>query len=104
MLPVYILLFAMNSFLQALKHPMHTLWIGIYRQGFGIAFFCAVFVLVLEWGTWGVWFGIAASVASGFLLALWITWSVAPPGDWWTRQTKACGLNLSHPSMPAGRA
>ncbi len=77
MLPVYILLFAMNSFLQALKHPMHTLWIGIYRQGFGIAFFCAVFVLVLEWGTWGVWFGIAASVASGFLLALWITWSVA---------------------------
>ena len=77
LLPIYILLFAMNSLLQAFKRPMYTLWIGIYRQGFGIAVFCAIFVILLDWGSWGVWFGIAASVFTGFLLALRITWSVA---------------------------
>ncbi len=77
LLPFYILMFAMNSLLQALKRPMFTLWIGIYRQGFGIAFFCALFVLVFEWGTWGVWFGIAASVITGFAIASRIIWVVA---------------------------
>ena len=77
MLPIYILLFAMNSLLQALKRPMFTLWIGIFRQGFGIAFFCAIFVLVFDWGTWGVWLGVAASVATGLLLAFWFTLRVA---------------------------
>ena len=77
MLPIYILLFAMNSLLQALKRPMFTLWIGIYRQGFGIAFFCAIFVLVFDWGTWGVWLGVAASVATGLVLAFWFTLRVA---------------------------
>ena len=77
LLPVYILLFAMNSLLQALRRPMFTLWIGIYRQGFGIAFFCAVFVIAFGWGTWGVWFGIAASVVTGLVLAFWFTLKVA---------------------------
>ena len=76
-LPFYILLFAMNSFLQALKRPIFTLWIGIYRQGFGIAFFCAVFVIIFEWGTWGVWLGIATSVITGFVLAAFLTMRVA---------------------------
>ena len=76
-LPVYILLFAMNSLLQALRRPMWTLWIGLYRQGFGIALFVSVFVLILNMDTWGVWFGIAASVLSGFALALHLTSKVA---------------------------
>ncbi|MCY3877994.1 MAG: MATE family efflux transporter [Rhodobacteraceae bacterium] len=70
MLPMYILLFAINSLLQALKRPIYSLWIGLYRQGIGIAVFCALFVYVFGMGSWGVWFGIAASVASGLVLAL----------------------------------
>lgn len=76
-LPFYILLFAMNSLLQALKRPIYSLWIGIYRQGFGIAFFCAVYVFILDWGTWGVWLGIATSVITGFVLATYLTMRVA---------------------------
>lgn len=76
-LPFYLLLFAMNSLLQAMMRPMITLWIGICRQGLGIALFCALFVLVLEFDTWGVWFGIAASVLTGFGLALFLTIRIA---------------------------
>ena len=36
-LPIYMMLFAINSFLQALKRPIWTLWIGVYRQAFGVA-------------------------------------------------------------------
>jgi len=38
-LPVYMMLFSINSLLQALKRPMVTVWISLYRQGFGVAFF-----------------------------------------------------------------
>ncbi len=76
-LPLYLLLFAMNSLLQAMKRPMISLWIGIVRQGLGIALFCALFVIVLEFDTWGVWFGIATSVLTGFVLALGLTHRVA---------------------------
>jgi Na+-driven multidrug efflux pump len=38
-LPVYLALFALNSLLQALKRPGVTVWIGLYRQGFAVAFF-----------------------------------------------------------------
>jgi Na+-driven multidrug efflux pump len=38
-LPVYLALFALNSLLQALKRPGVTAWIGLYRQGFAVAFF-----------------------------------------------------------------
>ncbi len=76
-LPVYLVLFAMNSLLQAMKRPMVTLWIGLYRQGFGIALFCALFVQVPGFGTWGVWFGIAASVLTGFILALILAMRIA---------------------------
>lgn len=68
--PVYMMLFAINSFLQALKRPIWTLWISIYRQGFGIIFFVWLFVSVLGAGVWGVWLGIACAVASGWVLAL----------------------------------
>ena len=38
-LPLYMMLFSINSLLQALKRPVWSVWIGLYRQGFGIAFF-----------------------------------------------------------------
>ena len=77
LLPVYLLLFAVNSLLQALKRPIWTLWIGMYRQGFGIAFFVGICVILLGMDTWGVWIGIAVSVSSGLVLAIFVTESIA---------------------------
>lgn len=71
-LPVYLVLFAINALLQALKRPGATVWIGLYRQGFAVAAFCYLFVRVLEFGTWGVWFGIAVAVTSGLVLSVYI--------------------------------
>jgi len=76
-LPVYVMLFGINSLLQAFKKPVWTLWIGIYRQGFGVAFFVYIFVVPLDLGVWGVWFGIATSVVTGFLLSLVVTERIA---------------------------
>ena len=76
-LPIYMMLFAINSFLQALKRPIWTFWIGIYRQSFGVAFFSWVYVYLLDFGVVGVWFGIATSVLTGLLLSLLITAHVA---------------------------
>ena len=69
-MPFYVMLFSINSFLQALKKPIWPLWIGIYRQGFGIAFFSYWYVSVLGCGFIGVWMGIASSVISGFVVSL----------------------------------
>lgn len=71
-LPVYVMLFAINSILQAFKKPPMTLWIGIYRQGIGVAMFVSLFVLVFDWGIWGVWLGIATAVTTGLILSLFI--------------------------------
>ena len=76
-LPVYIVLFAMNSFLQALKQPVATVWIGLYRQGIAVAFFCWFFVEILGLGTWGVWFGIAVAVTTGLMLSLLVAQRLA---------------------------
>ncbi len=76
-LPLYIVLFAINSLLQALKRPIFTLWIGIFRQGIGIAGFCGLFVYVFGMDSWGVWLGIAASVALGLILAMAVVTRVA---------------------------
>ncbi|MFA8444035.1 MATE family efflux transporter [Yoonia sp.] len=75
--PVYMMLFSINSLLQALKKPIWTLWISIYRQGFGVAFFIWVFIGVLNFTVWGVWLGIAAAVTSGWVLSLCVAKSVA---------------------------
>ena len=75
--PVYMMLFSINSLLQALKKPIWTLWISIYRQGFGVAFFIWVFIGVLDFTVWGVWLGIAAAVTSGWVLSLCVAQSVA---------------------------
>ena len=78
-LPIYMMLFAINSFLQALKKPVWTLVIGIYRQAFGVAFFSYLYVFVFEFGVIGVWFGIATSVLSGFILSLLLAHHVSKP-------------------------
>lgn len=75
--PVYMMLFSINSILQALKQPVWTFWISIYRQGFGVAFFIWVFVGGMGMNVWGVWFGIAAAVTSGWVIALFIASGVA---------------------------
>ena len=75
--PIYMMLFSINSFLQALKKPIWTLWISIYRQGFGVAFFVWVFISVLDFSVWGVWLGIATAVTSGWILSLIVTQRVA---------------------------
>ncbi|WP_226781034.1 MATE family efflux transporter [Oceaniglobus trochenteri] len=69
-LPVYVMLFAINSMLQAFKKPIYTLWIGIYRQGIGVALFAWLYVVVFDFGYFGVWIGIATAVTSGFILSL----------------------------------
>ncbi|WP_039019823.1 MATE family efflux transporter [Halocynthiibacter namhaensis] len=76
-LPIYMMLFAINSLLQALKRPIWTLWIGIYRQGFGVAFFIWIYVGILNFSVWGVWFGIATSVLTGWILAMIVAERVA---------------------------
>jgi Na+-driven multidrug efflux pump len=74
---IYMMLFSINSFLQALKRPIWTLWISVYRQGFGIAFFLWIFIGVLNFDVWGVWFGIAAAVSTGWIAALVVLNAVA---------------------------
>lgn len=75
--PIYMMLFSINSLLQALQRPIWTLWISIYRQGFGVAFFIWVFIGVMGFDVWGVWFGIATAVTSGWLIALYVANRVA---------------------------
>ncbi|MFK7751729.1 MAG: MATE family efflux transporter [Sedimentitalea sp.] len=68
--PIYMMLFSINSLLQGLKQPIWTLWISLYRQGFGIAFFVWVFIGLAGFDVWGVWLGIAVAVTSGWAIAL----------------------------------
>lgn len=75
--PVYVMLFSFNSLLQALKKPVWTLWISLYRQGFAVVFFIWVFVGLLDFNLDGVWIGIAMAVSSGWVIALIIVRHVA---------------------------
>jgi len=76
-LPAYMMLFAINSFLQALKRPIWTVWISLYRQAFGIAFFVWLFVGVWNFTEIGVWFGVACAVLSGWAVAMYVATRVA---------------------------
>ncbi|PUB12041.1 MATE family efflux transporter [Yoonia sediminilitoris] len=76
-LPFYMMLFSINGLLQALKRPLSTVWISLYRQGFGVAFFIWLFVGVWGFDERGVWLGVACAVISGFGLSLWIATRVA---------------------------
>ena len=69
---LYMFLFSINSLLQALKRPVWVLWISIYRQGFGVAFFVWLMIGVFGLGVWGVWLGIALAVSTGWVIALFI--------------------------------
>ncbi|MBE1285200.1 MAG: MATE family efflux transporter [Rhodobacteraceae bacterium] len=71
-LPFYMMLFSINSLLQALKRPIWSVWIGLYRQGFGVAFFAWIFIGVLGFDEAGVWYGTICAVVSGWVFALWI--------------------------------
>ncbi len=77
LLPIYVVLFGINALLQALKKPVWTLWISIYRQGFGVAFFGYICVVWLGLGTLGVWLGIGMSVVTGFVLSAFVAEKVA---------------------------
>jgi putative MATE family efflux protein len=87
-LPFYMMLFSINSFLQALQKPIWTLWIGLYRQGIAVALFVWLFVRVFGFDIWGVWFGVALAVISGWALAMWVLRRVAQQviGGLFTRQ------------------
>lgn len=74
---LYMTLFSINSLLQALKRPIWTLWISIYRQGFGVAFFIWLLVGVVGMDVWGVWLGIGLAVSTGWVIALLIAARVA---------------------------
>ncbi|MFT5004881.1 MAG: putative MATE family efflux protein [Paracoccaceae bacterium] len=76
-LPLYVVLFSVNSLLQALKKAMWSMWIGIYRQGIGIALFIWFFTQVLDWGLTGVRTGIAIAVATGLIMSLIVVQRVA---------------------------
>ncbi len=76
-LPLYVVLFSINSLLQALKKASWTMWIGIYRQWVGIAVFIWLFTQVFTWGLTGVRIGIAAGVGTGLLLSLAVAVHVA---------------------------
>lgn len=76
-LPAYMMLFSINSLLQAFKRPVVTVWISLYRQGFGVAFFIWLFVGVVGLDERGVWFGVASAVLTGLMLALVIVTRVA---------------------------
>lgn len=76
-LPIYVVLFSVNSLLQALKKAAWTMWIGIYRQWIGIALFIWLFAYVIDGGLTGIRLGIAAGVGTGLLLSLWIAMRVA---------------------------
>ena len=74
---LYMMLFSINSLLQALKRPVWTLWISIYRQGFGVAFFIWLLVGVIGMDVWGVWLGIGIAVSTGWVMALFIASRIA---------------------------
>ncbi|MGR3616978.1 MAG: MATE family efflux transporter [Paracoccaceae bacterium] len=76
-LPFYMMLFSINSLLQALKRPTWTVWIGLYRQGFGVAFFAWLFVGVWGFNEAGVWYGTICAVVSGWVFAMIIAARIA---------------------------
>lgn len=86
--PFYMMLFSINSLLQALKRPIWTVWISLYRQGFGVAFFVWIFVGLLGFNEVGVWLGTASAVVTGCVIALLLASYVAKreiAGLWHTR-------------------
>lgn len=102
-LPAYMALFAINALLQALKRPIWTLWISLYRQGIGIALFVWLFVGVLGFDETGVWFGVACAVTSGLLIAVAVVSRVARReiGGLWPGRVAVRIAPRADPGQPA---
>ncbi|WP_417601769.1 MATE family efflux transporter [Pararhodobacter oceanensis] len=77
LLPIYMALFTFNSLLQALKRPIWTVWISMYRQGIGIGLFVWIFVGLLGFDEHGVFIGVGCAVFTGSILASIIVHRVA---------------------------
>ncbi len=76
-LPVYVFLFSANSLLQALKKAVWTMWIGVYRQIIGMAFFIWLLTSVFDFGLTGVRVAIALAVVTGLMLSFAVVHRVA---------------------------
>ena len=76
-LPLYAILFSINSFLQGVKRPASIFWIGLFRQGLLTAFFIWIFIGVLGCDVWGGWVGAGVSVFFGWMLSIFIAYKVA---------------------------
>lgn len=77
MLYVYLIHFSITSFLQAAKRPIWSLWISLYRQAFGVAFFVWIYVGVFGMSEIGVWFGTSTAAATGAIMALFVARHIA---------------------------
>lgn len=76
-LPIYVVLFSVNSLLQALKKALWTMLIGIYRQIFAVGLFIWFLAFFLDLGLAGVRIGIALAVGTGLLVSLIVAARVA---------------------------
>lgn len=95
MLVVYLLHFSITSFLQAMKRPIWSLWISLYRQTFGVAFFVWVYVGWFGMSEIGVWFGTSSAAATGAVMALFVAAYIA--------REKIGGLTRSEPPAATDR-
>ncbi|OAN76608.1 MATE family efflux transporter [Jannaschia sp. EhC01] len=77
MLYVYLIHFSITSFLQAAKRPIWSLWISLYRQAFGVAFFVWLYVGYFGMSEIGVWFGTSTAAATGAIMALFVARHIA---------------------------
>lgn len=77
MLYVYLIHFSITSFLQAAKRPIWSLWISLYRQAFGVAFFVWLYVGFFGMPVIGVWFGTSTAAATGAIMALLVARRIA---------------------------
>lgn len=77
MLYIYLIHFSITSFLQAMKRPVWSLWISLYRQTFGVAFFVWVYVGLLDMSVIGVWFGTSTAAATGAVVAYFVAAYIA---------------------------
>lgn len=68
----YVILFVSTAMLQGLQRPLFAIWLGLGRQLVAPAIAFTVLVHWLDFGLWGVWWGI-----------LIVTWGAAIFTYWW---------------------
>jgi putative MATE family efflux protein len=76
-LAAYPILFVTVFAMQGIKRPAYGLWIGLYRQVAAplVVFYALAFTL--DWGLWGVWWGICLVTWSAALFAVgWVLWKI----------------------------